>query len=198
MSGPTGVSLVAGQSFAGLGRRVGAQILDVIINLSIVFFVGVVIRVLRSTGAWTPAGGSDPRAMYAAVGPGARWAIFLAFIVATGPVYFILCHASPWQATFGKRLLKIYVTSNNGKRISMARSFARWLTFCVLGLFGASLVSLVTIAATSQQKAIHDFCAGTLVWRGQPQPGGSLEPWRIAACFGVPFVWITATFLLTL
>jgi len=43
------------------------------------------------------------------------------------PIYLILFDASLWQATFGKRIRKIYVTDNEGRRISLAlfRSLAR-------------------------------------------------------------------------
>ena len=54
-----------------------------------------------------------------------------------GPIsYFILCEASTWQATFGKRLLRIYVTDDSRKRISIMRSLGG-------GLAGGSAVGSV-------------------------------------------------------
>src|SRR5258707_1352066 len=46
-------------------------------------------------------------------------------------------------------------------------------------------------------RGIHDFLGGILVLEGRPVPGGSLEPWRIAAAGSFPFVWLRGTFLAT-
>jgi uncharacterized RDD family membrane protein YckC len=113
-------------------------------------------------------------------------------------VYRVLFEASAWQATLGQRWLNIYVTSDDGMRISLTRSLYRWLAKWVFGCLGGSFVSLGTILATANHKALHDYFGKTVVVRGRPLPGGMLEPWRIAAAFAVPFVWMMGTFLLTL
>ena len=193
MSPVTDRSPVEEPRLGGLGRRVAAHTLDAVLCLLSVLCVSFMIRILRWTGAWTPVG--DVRTIWAGYAVGDKLAVMLAFVVATGPVYYTLCHASPWQATFGKRLLNIYVVANDGTRISLLRSFARELTVCLLGFFGGNLVSLFTIAVTPEQKAIHDFVCGTLVYRGRPTPGGSMELWRIALCFGMPIAWVAGTFV---
>ena len=119
--------------------------------------------------------------MWDGLGPAAKYAVLTAYIVATGPIYYTLFHSSPWQATFGKRILKIYVTAEDGQRIGLRRSFARWFAFWALGLSGISLFSLLTIAENQQHKAIHDFLVGTLVWRGvtvQAHGAILLDKWR--------------------
>jgi hypothetical protein len=72
----------------------------------------------------------------------------------------------------------------------MARSFAKH----IFNVFYLGFISLVTIAVTTKKQALHDFAAKTLVMRGQPATGGSLEPWRILAAFGIPFLWLVVTF----
>lgn len=193
MSPRTGVELVEEHSLAGVGSRVGARLIDSCINLSLVLCVSLIFRLLVKSGAWTPRG--NPRAMWDVLGRAGKDAALIAFVVATGPIYYTLLHSSPWQATLGKRLLKIYVTGEDGRRIGLRRSFARW--FACLALSWLNLLSLLTIVESRQHKAIHDFLVGTLVWRGQPQPAVEIEPWRIVACLGLPIVWILATFLLT-
>jgi hypothetical protein len=47
------------------------------------------------------------------------------------------------------------------------------------------------------KKALHDYVAKTLVVRGRPVPGGSIEAWRVVAAFGIPFVWLMSTVLAT-
>ena len=43
--------------------------------------------------------------------------------------------------------------------------------------------------------ALHDYIASTLVMRGRPVPGGSLEAWRVIAAFGIPFVWLLGMYV---
>jgi uncharacterized RDD family membrane protein YckC len=124
--------------------------------------------------------------------------ITIAFLLSTGPVYFAICHASPWQATFGKRLLKVYVAGDDGNRISLTRSLIRCITLWLLSVFWVGLISVITIAVSSQRKGVHDFVARTLVLRGRPVPGGTLEPWRIVVFVGLPVAWMLGTFLATM
>ena len=187
-------------AYAGLGRRIAAYLIDLLVSLSVVLLVALTMRGLRAIGAWTPteAGGGVPEEMWGALGAGAKLAILVAFVLFGGPIYLIVFDASPWQATFGKRLLNIHVTDDAGRRISLARSFGRWLAMWVFSWFAGWLVSLITIAASRQKKALHDFVANTLVLRGQPVPGGALEPWRLVVAFVVPFLWLVGTFLTTM
>ena len=65
----------------------------------------------------------------------------------------------------------------------------------ILGYFGIGLVSVITIAATTKRKALHDFITNTLVLRGRLVPERIVESWRIALALGVPIVWMVGTFL---
>jgi uncharacterized RDD family membrane protein YckC len=136
--------------------------------------------------------------LWHALGAGAKLAVFFAYLLGLGVIYFALFESSAWQATVGKRLLNIYVTNDEGSRISAGRAFGRWFWKFLLSYFGINLVSLATIAWRKDKKAIHDMLATTLVVRARPVPGGMLGPWRIAAAFGIPFAWILTTFLATL
>jgi uncharacterized RDD family membrane protein YckC len=89
------------------------------------------------------------------------------------------------------------VTDDSRKRISIMRSLGRWLSRWFCG-FGGNVLSLITIAVTGNRKAIHDFLGGTLVLQGQPPDPAPLEPWRITAAFGFPFVWLMGTFMATM
>jgi uncharacterized RDD family membrane protein YckC len=186
-------------SSGGLGRRTAAYVLDLLVALAPLLLVSFTMRALRGVGLWEPAEvGADPAESWHAMGLGAKLLIVFSFFLSTGPVYVFLFESSPWQATIGKRLLNIYVTDDNGRRISGARSCGRSLAKWGFGLFGGSLLSFVTIAATRKKKALHDFVCKTLVVSGRPTPGGSLELWRLVAAFGLPFIWILATVLVTM
>lgn len=186
-------------SYAGLGARIGAHLLDLGIAFSVVVVVGMTMRILRAVGLWTAATqGVSPEDMWAALGVGAKLLIIFAYAISMGAIYRVLFEASAWQASFGKRLLNIYVTDDNGQRISITRSLGRWLARFFVGAFGGSLASVITIAATENRKSLHDYIAKTVVVKGRPALAGTLELWRIAAAFILPFAWILGTFLLTM
>lgn len=61
---------------------------------------------------------------------------FGAIFVAWG--YFTLLEASPWQATLGKKLMKLKVVTKEGKKLSLWHAFCRFpvaFTFCQVGWF---------------------------------------------------------------
>ena len=184
-------------AYASLGRRMAAHLLDILIAFSVVLLTGITMRVFRAIGLWMPAL-QAPEQTWRALGVAAKSSILVGFVLSTGPIYFMLWESSAWQATFGKRLLDIYVADDDRNRISLARSVGRWLAKWFCSWFGGNFLSIITIATTGNRKAIHDFLGKTLVLRGRPVPGGSLEPWRIAAAFGIPFVWLMGTFLATM
>jgi uncharacterized RDD family membrane protein YckC len=187
-------------SYSGLGRRLAAYLVDAVLALAVLLMVVIVMRLLAAVGLWTPAFASQglaPEEAWKALEFG-KFFVVLAYFIAQGLIYLILFEASPWQATFGKRLLNIYVTDNDGRRISVAGSFGRSFAKMGFGMFGGSLISMASIAATANKNALHDHVSNTLVLRGRPQPGGTLELWRIAVAFGLSFTWIFATFLATM
>lgn len=176
-------------SYASIGRRLAAYSIDLILSfISTLIPVYLIGRALVATGIWVPT---------AAAPSGFSW--YLAVIsgfLSTGPIYGALFHASPWQATLGKRLLKIYVTDNNGKRISLARSFFRVLTFSLLAPALGSLVSVITIAASERRKGLHDFIAKTLVLTGRADTD-VIEPWRFVVAIGIPVAETLAMLIAT-
>lgn len=81
-------------------------------------------------------------------------------------LYFPLMHASARQATFGKQMLGMKVTDYAGNRISLLRSFGRylgtWVSSAVMG------IGYLMAGFTSKKQALHDLLASTLVVREQP------------------------------
>lgn len=89
--------------------------------------------------------------------------------------YVAFLHASPWQATLGKKLLGLKVTDGNGDRISLGRSTVRF----VAGFLSALIfcVGYMTAAWTKKKQCLHDMIAGTVVMRRvrQHQPDKRLR-----------------------
>ena len=193
-----GTMSMDGSAPAGFGRRLGAWLIDSAILLLTLLLVAAAMRLLRAIGVWVPAGvGMAPDEIWHGLTVSAKLLVMSTFILSMGPIYYALFEASPWQATLGKRLLKIYVTKDDGKRISIGRAFGRWAAKFVLGWFWLSLASIITIATTKEHKGLHDYIAKTMVLKGRPVPEVRVEPWRIVTAFGLPTVWILGTFLLT-
>ncbi len=84
---------------------------------------------------------------------------FLKFIVVFP--YSTLLESSRWQATLGKLLFGIRVTSLSGQRISFLQATGR--------LFGKALsghillIGYLMAAFTERKQALHDLLAGTIV-----------------------------------
>lgn len=187
---------VAPPSFAGFGRRLAAFVIDAVLACCPMVVFAITFRILHALHVWTVRNeGFDPVETWHAMAVPAKLAILLDYVILMGPIYLAVFESSSWQASVGKRLLGIYVTDDQGRRIGIARAFGRWIAKVVLNWFMLLLVSVVTIVATRRKQALHDFVAGTLVVCGRPQPGGSLETWRILAAFVIPYLWLLATFL---
>lgn len=77
--------------------------------------------------------------------------------------YWPVMHASERQATFGKAMVGIKVTHVDGERISMLRSFGRWLATIISVLpLG---IGFLMAGFTARKQALHDMIASTLVVR---------------------------------
>jgi uncharacterized RDD family membrane protein YckC len=77
-------------------------------------------------------------------------------------LYYASFESSRWQATPGKKLMGLTVTSLTGQRISFARASGRYFgkllsQFLLIGFFLA--------AFTAKKQALHDMLAGCLVVR---------------------------------
>jgi uncharacterized RDD family membrane protein YckC len=86
--------------------------------------------------------------------------ILVVFVLGGQWLYFSLFESSTWQATLGKRVMKIRVFSVAGKRISFGRAsgrhFARFLS-------GWTIIGYLMAIFTKKNQALHDMIAGTVV-----------------------------------
>lgn len=78
-------------------------------------------------------------------------------------LYTGLMHASCWQATLGKRLVRIKVTDRQGKRISGVRSL--WRTVMWMACWVTLGTGFLVILFTRKRTCVHDWFSGTLVVR---------------------------------
>jgi uncharacterized RDD family membrane protein YckC len=180
---------------ASLGRRTAAYLVDATILFCVTLAVSLTVRWLRIVGVWTPHSVSDPFVSWRSIGMSAKLAVVVAYLVATGSIYFAFFEASQWQSSIGKRLLRIHVTDEAGRRLRLTRSVARSFAKSFSILLQVAVVSLVTILVSSKKQALHDFATKTLVVSGEPINREALGFWPCIAAFGITFLWLVVTFV---
>lgn len=77
--------------------------------------------------------------------------------------YYTLFEASVWQATPGKRVMRLYVADLNGQRVTFARAAARNFAKIISSL--TFLVGYLVAGFTEKKQALHDILASCLVLR---------------------------------
>lgn len=186
-------------SYASLGRRMAAFLLDSLLLWGLLILAGLTLPVAWALGvphANPP--GASPEETWHLLGVGAKLLVLSTFLVSLGALYYTLYEASARQATFGKQILNIYVAGDDGARISFGRALGRWTVGYLANWTAVGFLSVITILATKARKSLPDLASNTVVLRGRPEPGGAVEFWRLAVALVVPFVWTLGTFLITL
>jgi len=95
--------------------------------------------------------------------------VFYGYLIAfvAGWFYYSVFESSNWQATPGKKLLKIKVTSISGEKISFAKATGRYFSkFISSFIFG---FGYVLIALTEKKQSLHDLIVNTLVLKSEIQ-----------------------------
>lgn len=136
------------EDFGGFWRRVLATLIDALILCIPTAIVEMALH------EW----------MYGPLGELQRIALIPQAIAVFGiwAVYEIPFWASPWQATPGKKLCGMVVTTMSGDRLSVSRAVGRYLCKCVSG---AIIVGYFFTPFTRWRQALHDLMAATLVPR---------------------------------
>ena len=75
-------------------------------------------------------------------------------------LYFALQESSEAQATVGKRVMSIYVTSKAGERLSFAQATIRYFSKYLSSIF---MIGFIMAAFTKNKQGLHDLIADTLV-----------------------------------
>jgi len=88
--------------------------------------------------------------------------LVIALLVSLGCLYYTIFEASSWQATPGKRILRLYVADLNGQRITFGRALIRNLARQISGIF---LIGYLLAGFTEKKQALHDIVASCLVLR---------------------------------
>jgi len=78
-------------------------------------------------------------------------------------LYEALLTSSSWQATIGKRVLRLKVVDEAGNRISFGRATGRFFAKILSSMFFC--IGFIMIGFTDRKRGLHDMLAATLVMK---------------------------------
>lgn len=142
-------------AFAGFWLRAVAYLIDTVF-ISLVF--GLIASFYPSTFIKFPEAASTSLASLPQLTP-----IAFAITLTATWFYYTMFEASTWQATPGKRVLRLYVADLNGQRVTFARAAARNFAKMISSL--TFLVGYFIAGFTEKKQALHDILASCLVLR---------------------------------
>jgi len=83
------------------------------------------------------------------------------FLIILGFLYYSIMHSSKWQATIGKKLMKIYVIKKDGTKLSFLRALAR--AFCTSISSLPLGIGYIWAGFDKKKRTFHDMICGTYV-----------------------------------
>jgi uncharacterized RDD family membrane protein YckC len=138
------------EAYAGFWIRVVATIIDAIILGVVTFPLGLILGLMAGNNV-----SAAMTMMYI------TWVVD----VLIGWLYEALLTSSSWQATLGKKALRLKVTDLDGRPISFARATGRHFAKIISGIPCA--IGFIMVAFTEKKQGLHDMIAGTLVVRDE-------------------------------
>jgi uncharacterized RDD family membrane protein YckC len=89
--------------------------------------------------------------------------VFIALAFVGQWLYEALFTSSSWQATIGKRVLRLKVVDEAGNRIGFGRATGRFFAKILSSMFFC--IGFIMIAFTERKTGLHDMLAGTRVMK---------------------------------
>ena len=93
---------------------------------------------------------------------GDGWGMWPQSMVISG-IYFTLMESSAWQATLGKRMMRVMVVDYEGRRLARRQALYRWFS-CLFSWLTLG-IGYAMIGLTERRQGLHDKIAKTLVIR---------------------------------
>jgi uncharacterized RDD family membrane protein YckC len=150
--------------YAGFWARFAAASIDgLIIGIPSIIVVSGMVFLFGGFGAMVrhaPVDPGDARAYAATLIPIFFGIMFACLLLQW--LYFAGMEGSSRQATFGKSLMSLRVTNDQGQPISFGHASGRFFAKLVSGMIPFAIGYLMA-AFTARKQALHDLMAGTLV-----------------------------------
>jgi uncharacterized RDD family membrane protein YckC len=92
--------------------------------------------------------------------------VIVPFFIGTPILYFALSESGSYQGTLGKRLLRLYVTDLEGRRLGFGHALGRTAAKIITNITCVAFyIGYIMVGFTARKQALHDMIAGTLVLR---------------------------------
>jgi uncharacterized RDD family membrane protein YckC len=144
-------------AYAGFWLRLAAYLIDSLL-LGIAVGIFIFMPLLGQGGA----GEMSPESFWALYMDTSRQGIARRLLVVMAAwLYWALLESSALQATPGKRMLGLFVTDLQGRRISFARASGRFFGKFISGFL--LMAGYIMAAFTEKKQALHDMLAGCVV-----------------------------------
>ena len=145
--------------YAGFWIRLVSSVIDAVILGLINFAVNAVLPVDHPPALSSPMTSEQLTGLLHSSGQ-----TFLIDTVITVAIIGALLSSS-WQATFGMRMVGIYMATRSGKRVSIVTAILRYFCAYVSGIiFG---IGYLMVAWTREKTALHDLMTNTRVLYGK-------------------------------
>ena len=160
--------VTSGVTYAGFWLRVVAYLIDGAITG--IVFMALFIPFAVTTGLTAALSGVHPGEDPRDVGAVLTGTFFLGIISMVAIaflgawIYHAKMESSSWQATVGKRVLRLRVTDMNGARVTFARASGRHFGKLITGMIPLG-IGFALAGLTERRQAIHDMLASCLVLR---------------------------------
>ena len=79
-------------------------------------------------------------------------------------IYFTAFESSKWQATVGKRILKIYVENYKGEQLNILSAFLRTILKLISSII---VISFIVPILTRKKQALYDIFLNNVVLKGR-------------------------------
>lgn len=143
---------------AGLGTRVSAQLVDLLLQALVLLVVGIIGALsIEGLNSALP----DSKFVHFLMDFEAAVFIVFSFLVIAG--YFMFYEGLRNGQTPGKRAMGIRVIKDGGSPVDMSASAIRNLIRIIELILGSYAVSVISILVSPSYKRIGDYAAGTIV-----------------------------------
>ena len=126
------------ENLASFVSRVGAYLIDIMI-------VSLIVSVLATFKVFSAS----------------NYTVYMTVTLAIGAIYFSALHSSKWQATIGKKIFGLKVSTLDGKRVHFIRAFSRHISMIFLS--SRFYIGYLMIFFTKRKQALHDLIVKTIV-----------------------------------
>lgn len=159
VSQPVATAPAGPTNYAGFWLRFVAYLIDsVVLSVPMLIVIGILVVLYKASFS-----GDE---MSDAPNPGFIAIVLFSILawVAGIWLYYAVTESSSWQGTLGKKVIGLYVTDMQGRRLSFGHASGRFFSKIITGMIPLA-IGYIMAGFTERKQALHDMIAGCLVLR---------------------------------